>query len=88
MDTLIMIGAFLGFLAFLRTGSLASKVRKLERTELLREEENPGRNAGITKSILEPYIGQEIGFDFYEDEGFKPLKVSISGFSKVICARS
>ncbi len=69
MDTLIMIGAFLGFLAFLRTGSLASKVRKLERAELLREEGTESRNAGITKSILEPYIGQEIGFDFYEDEG-------------------
>ena len=68
MDTLIMIGAFLGFLAFLRTGSLASKVRKLEKAEKLREEGTYSGSASITKEILEPYIGQEIGFDFYEDE--------------------
>jgi len=68
MDTLIMIGAFLGIFAFFRTGSLASKIRKLERAELLREEGTESRDAGITKNILESYIGQEIGFDFYEDE--------------------
>lgn len=68
MDTLIMIGAFLGIFAFLRMGALASKIRKLERAELLREEGTENRDAGITKSILESYIGQEIGFDFYEDE--------------------
>ena len=68
MDTLIMIGAFLGIFAFFRTGSLASKIRKMERAELLREEGTESRDAGITKNILESYIGQEIGFDFYEDE--------------------
>ncbi len=73
MDTLIMIGAFLGIFAFFRTGSLASKIRKLERAELLREEGTESRDAGITKNILESYIGQEIGFDFYEDEAESDL---------------
>ena len=55
MDTLIMIGAFLGIFAFFRTGSLASKIRKLERAELLREE-------GTESSSMNSFKRSELGY--------------------------
>ncbi len=73
MDTLVKIGAFLGFLAFLQVGSLTSKVNRL-----IREGRSLGNgmhinahtvNAHIMKDMLEPYIGSRIGLDFFEDEG-------------------
>ncbi len=69
MDTLVKIGAFLGFLAFLKVGSLASKVQRLERAERLQEIGTYEGKAHMMKDMLEPYVGSEITLDFYEDEG-------------------
>lgn len=69
MDTLVKIGAFLGFLAFLKVGSLASKVQKLERAERLQEAGAFAEKAHMMKDMMEPYVGSEIMLDFYEDEG-------------------
>ena len=69
MDTLVKIGAFLGFLAFLKVGSLASKVQRLERAERVQEIGTYEGKAHMMKGMLEPYVGSEIMLDFYEDEG-------------------
>lgn len=68
MDTLITIGAFLGFLAFLKVGELADKVRKLERAERQQEDRTYTEKVHVMKDMLEPYIGSQIGLDFFEDE--------------------
>ena len=69
MDTLVKIGAFLGFLAFIKVGSLASKVSKLERAERLQEAGVYEGKALMMEDMLEPYVGNVITLDFYEDEG-------------------
>ena len=69
MDTLFKIGAFLGFLAFLRVGSLATKVRKLERIERLQDAGALAEKTHMMKDMMEPYVGSEIALDFYEGEG-------------------
>ncbi|MBR6664767.1 MAG: hypothetical protein IKL22_03505 [Lachnospiraceae bacterium] len=68
METLITIGAFLGFLAFLKVGELSSKVNRLIRAEREQEDKAYTRNIHVRKDMLEPYIGNQIGLDFYEDE--------------------
>lgn len=68
MDILITIGAFLGFLAFLKVGELSSKVDRLIRAEREQEDKAYTSNIHVRKDMLEPYVGMEIGLDFYEDE--------------------
>lgn len=68
MDTLITIGAFLGFLAFLKVGDLSSKVNRLMRAEREQEDRAYTSNIHVKKDMLEPYIGSLIGLDFFEDE--------------------
>lgn len=68
METLITIGAFLGFLAFLKVGELSSKVNRLIRAEREQEDKAYTSNIHVRKDMLEPYIGNQIGLDFYEDE--------------------
>lgn len=69
MDTLVKIGAFLGFLAFLKVGSLTSRVQKLERAERMQEAGAYIGKVHMMRDMLEPYVGSEITLDFYEDEG-------------------
>lgn len=68
MDTLITIGAFLGFLAFLKVGDLSSKVNRMLRAEREQEDRAYTSNIHVRKDMLEPYIGSQIGLDFFEDE--------------------
>ena len=69
MYTLFKIGAFFGFLAFLRVGSLTTKVQKLERIERLQDAGALAEKIHMMKDMMEPYVGSEIELDFYEDEG-------------------
>lgn len=68
MDTLITIGAFLGFLAFLKVGDLSSKVNRMLRAEREQEDRAYTSNIHVRKDMLEPYIGSQIGLDFFEGE--------------------
>lgn len=68
MDTLITIGAFLGFLAFLKVGDLSSKVNRLMRAERETEDRAYISNIHVKKDMLEPYIGSQVGLSFFEDE--------------------
>ncbi len=67
MEYIFGIWAFLGFLAFLQVSSLSTKQKRMERCE---NEDSQLRSSmkDDMKTILTPYVGKEVTFDFYEDE--------------------
>ena len=68
MEYLFKIWAFLGFFAFIQVCSLSSKVNRLMRAEREPADKSYTSNIHVKKDMREPYIGMEIGLDFYEDE--------------------
>lgn len=68
MEYLFQIWAFLGFFAFIQVCSLSSKVNRLMRAEREQEDRAYTSNIHVRKDMLEPYIGSQIGLDFFEGE--------------------
>ena len=68
MEYLFKFWAFLGFFAFIQVCSLSSKVNRLMRAEREQADKSYTSNIHVKKDMLEPYVGMEIGLDFYEDE--------------------
>ncbi len=68
MEYLFQIWAFLGFFAFIQVCSLSSKVNRLMRAEREQGDRAYTSNIHVMRDMLEPYIGSQIGLDFFEDE--------------------
>ncbi len=68
MDFLYKLWAFFGFLAFIQIGCIKLGCCRAERNENgnLHAERSSVRDDMAT--VLAPYIGKEVIFDFYEDE--------------------